>query len=509
MTPLEILKYYESQALAGKAFNTKSWLEVASASQKLGLWKQAIKGYTQALQDEQYAQKSNLHFNLGVALTFEGYIERAIEHVNQAITIAPKPLYFKGLADALSIVGEADLAIKAYQNCLRESKYQNNLSKVDSQACIEALNHCAQDLPQEQIESSCKDLEIYRQMLGDDPILLSLSYYVEAKLLKRQQQHEEAFRLYQQGGMIHSQFQPFNWEEYIARLQNIKSSYKKLNCSSPNLAAEPGSAQTARPIFIVGMPRSGTTLTEQILSRHSQVIPIGETGVLYDVIKGWSPLKHIDIFKKPKLDQVSMQERKKWESFKDSTTGRAEECLNQMRSKLNQAELDQALTLRFAEKTPSHHLLVGWIHQLFPYAKIIHCRRDPVSNCYSCFTHHFAHDHTWSYTLDEVGLYYLAYEELMSFWKKQGIEMHELHLEALTQQPEAEIRALLEFCDLEWEDTCLSPEKAKGQVYTASLNQVRKPIAPKPKTWRHVAQHLQPLQELLNLSHQERAELFS
>ena len=63
------------------------------------------------------------------------------------------------------------------------------------------------------------------------------------------------------------------------------------------------------------MPRSGTTLAEQILSRHSQVIPLGETGVLYDVIKGWSPLKHIDIFKKPKLDQVSMQERKKWEIF--------------------------------------------------------------------------------------------------------------------------------------------------------------------------------------------------
>ena len=272
-------------------------------------------------------------------------------------------MYFKGLADALSIVGESDLAIKAYQSCLRESKYQSDLSKVDSQACIEALHHCAQDLPQEQIESSIKSLEIYRQALGDNQIFLSLSYYAEAELLKRQQKHEEAFRLYQQGGMIHSQFQAFNWEKYIVRLQNIKSSYQKLNHSSPDLAAELESAQTARPIFIVGMPRSGTTLAAQILSRHSQTISLGETRVLYDALKGQSTLKHINIFKKPKLNEVSMSERKKWESFKDNAAGRAEECLSQMGSKLSQAELDQALTLRFVEKTlVITYLSVGFIN---------------------------------------------------------------------------------------------------------------------------------------------------
>ena len=96
----------------------------------------------------------------------------------------------------------------------------------------------------------------------------------------------------------------------------------------------------------------------------------------------------------------------------------------------------------------------------------------------------------------------------MNFWHEQGIEMYELNLEKLTQNPEQEIKALLRFCNLDWEEACLSPEHASGQVYTASLSQVRKPIAPKPKTWRHIAQHLQPLRDLLNLSIDERAELF-
>lgn len=234
----------------------------------------------------------------------------------------------------------------------------------------------------------------------------------------------------------------------------------------------------ASPIFITGMPRSGTTLVEQILSSHPLVHGAGEITILDDLTNKY------DIRKQYPLRLLSLDN--------DKIRAIAQDYL----------DLTNALSPKhnvITNKSVMNTFNVGFIKQLFPNAKIIHCTRNPIDTCFSCYTKHFRGSLPYAYNLEELGQYYLMYQDLMNHWEKTlpGF-MLEFNYEKLIENQEQQTRLLLEYCNLDWDDACLDFHNNKRAVITSSMSQVRKPIYKTPvKAWEKYKDQLKPLIDIL------------
>lgn len=290
----------------------------------------------------------------------------------------------------------------------------------------------------------------------------------------------------------------FHFALEAARIKNVshntaaeKSALADLRRSMTRKALEPipgrGSASQA-PVFIVGMPRSGTTLAEQILSRHSEVFAAGElpmigsindqmrnfakqtfgyTGSIYGFLPNM-PDAHFDSAAKACLDMID--KRADGQKFK-----------------------------RFTDKMPQNAFRLGLISMLFPKARIIHIKRHPLDTCVSCFFQRFRLGHEYSYRLDWLGEYYKFYINTMSRWRKVlPLPILEVRYEDMVQHPQTEAKRLVDFVGLEWQDACLKPQDAERSVMTASRWQVRQPIYRSSlERWRRYEPYLAPLIDAL------------
>jgi len=228
------------------------------------------------------------------------------------------------------------------------------------------------------------------------------------------------------------------------------------------------------PVFIVGMPRSGTTLVDRIVSAHPQAASAGELIDLEKIVIDLPRLLHhprtLDLLLR--LDRATVQD--------------------QAERYLRRVERLGPGALRVTDKMPQNYFYLGFIAALFPRARVIHCRRDPLDTCFSCYTHNFA---DFSTSLEGLGLYYREYERLMAHWHAVlPLPMHEVQYEALVSRPEAAIHELIAFCGLPWSDSCLSFHENRRPVHTVSRMQVRRPVYTSALgRWRRYAAHLAPL----------------
>ena len=207
-------------------------------------------------------------------------------------------------------------------------------------------------------------------------------------------------------------------------------------------------------IFVLGMPRSGTSLVEQIISAHSQVFGAGELPFLLNSFS--EKLYSLDINNKDQIfhniDEVS-------KNYSDQVS-----VLN----KSGQIILD---------KSPLNFLLIGFIRILFPQSKIIHVKRDSRDNCFSCYKNLFDHGLSFTYDKKELALYYNSYNDLMNFWdKKLGKFIYTVEYESLINDSSREIKDMLKFCKLDFEEQCINLHKNKSPVKTLSVFQARKKI---------------------------------
>ena len=237
-----------------------------------------------------------------------------------------------------------------------------------------------------------------------------------------------------------------------------------------------------RPVFLVGMPRSGTTLVEQILASHGQVYGAGEL---------------------PLIGRLAARLHREL-GVEHPYPGCAETIDEAASLDLAQPYLAHLRTLdadaaRITDKMPSNFIHLGLIALLYPNARIIHCRREPADICLSCYFQNFSEPLRFAYDLGELGHYYGQYERMMAHWREVlPLPIHDIEYEALIAEPEKASREIVAFCGLEWDDACLRSHEHKRTVDTASVWQVRQPIYKSSvEKWRAYEKHLGPLLDSL------------
>jgi hypothetical protein len=297
------------------------------------------------------------------------------------------------------------------------------------------------------------------------------------KLQKNLNYYKKAFEYYSKGNDIRPdvKFDKENFSDSITELLNAHSSNILQKQSSRNLSPT--------PIFIVGLPRSGTTLVEQILASHSKVEATCELTNLPAIAREMGAGG-----RRGNLD--GKQSLKKYDEM----------SLNEF----GQNFLDATAIFRtdkpyFIDKLPTNFHLVGTIHMILPDAKIIDVRRHPLDVGFSNFKQHFSGGHEFSYDLENIGHYYNGYLRIMDHWDNllPG-KVNCLNYEKLVRDPDREIRTLLAHCELEFEESCLNFHKNCRPVSTPSSEQVRQPIHSKNVSyWCNFENELKPLIDAL------------
>lgn len=243
-------------------------------------------------------------------------------------------------------------------------------------------------------------------------------------------------------------------------------------------------SESATPVFIVGMPRSGTSLAEQILASHPDVFGAGELNAFSIMVARLDEASPTAPYPSCMLTLDA-----------NAARARAKDYLFELRERAN------GDFCRITDKMPSNFLHLGLIAALFPHARVIHCRRDPMDTCLSIYFQMFDGFHPYAYDLRNIGRYYSSYERLMEHWKSVlPVPMMELRNEDIIADQKATTKALLSFCELEWNDDCLQFHRTKRAVRTASTAQVRQPInSASILRWKAYEKHLEPLKSGLGM----------
>lgn len=270
-------------------------------------------------------------------------------------------------------------------------------------------------------------------------------------------------------------FSKFNHELFIDSLINVFSPAHFSRNSKSTITRK-------RPVFIVGMPRSGTSLVEQILDSHSHITGAGELNNIGRIAQ--------EIQCKPGQKQEYPY------NCSELTAGILDAYASRYYSRLDEISASSEYV---TDKMPHNFLHLGLISELLPASKIIHCSRDPLDTCLSVYFQNFHEKHDYASNLEDVANYYKSYRKLMDHWKTVlGTGIYEISYDALVRDPEPEIRGLLEYLELEWEDKCLDFHTSRRYVPTASYNQVRKRIYKSSSNrWKNYESHIQPLIEIL------------
>lgn len=293
-------------------------------------------------------------------------------------------------------------------------------------------------------------------------------------------QFDEAFQAYDRANQMIWARLPDSKMNFLQEFDAAKTLYHRvLSQHIGDVAPETGEGM----IYLVGMPRSGTTLLEQMLSGVKELTAGGETGEINAIVQ--------------QIPQLLGRQGKHSDALADASA----EDFRKISDKFHGQFRAQIETGRFrTNKDMQLFLHLGLIRVLFPAAKIIHCRRNPVDTCVSAYFQFFKLYHQqFSFNLAVLGQYYRAYHDLMAFWQ-DNLPADILHFdyEALTENPSGALRSVTDFCGLEWSDDILDYRKSKKAIATASVWQVRQDVNRNSvERWRRYEKHLQPLIEAL------------
>ena len=384
------------------------------------------------------------------ALILNGQLIEAIKILEDLYKKFPSPPFRMDLSSAYRENGE----IEKSDQIVKE-EFQKNFKILDFFAlyAIDKSNSLTKEQIKYYEDMANSDANGERSLIKDQIKLCETFYiyYQNKKDLKKSAKY-----------LLQMNKLQFDLKKYDLKLEN--QFFEKLkNIFSDDVDFNLNKSGNIIPVFICGMPRSGTTLCEQILSSHSNVTGAGELNFLANLTGiGTSVQVKDDI-----LDAFAKNISNK--SFLMNVRKEYMKRLIDRRENKNQYICD---------KMPHNFVFIGLIRTIFPEAKIIYCKRDPIDNCFSLYAHKFLEmSHQYSYDQKTLAKYYKLHVQLMDFWKKKyKNDIFVLDNEELINNQEEVSRNMLTFCDLEWEDQCLKFYETKRQVRTASIDQVRKPL---------------------------------
>jgi len=441
------------------------------------------------------------HTSLGDLLLQKGSLTECRQAWLNALSISPDQIRYRyGLAKFYSVNGEYDNAIEQYE-IIRRIRPGDMLA-LCGQADVLEKKDCldeAYEVVRKLLAANVQDValadifgRLCRRFNACDE---AIRYH--ASLLGSKHTDEELSNLYYSLGRIYdclgqydeafSQFEEANRLcRYRCDMEEKRRTFSDMRAcfSRSNIRTLPGSRNLSqRPVFVLGMPRSGTTLVEQIIASHPDAYGAGE---LPDV-------KRITV-SLPMLCGRGAPEYPHCMHLLD------EEKMNRVASAyLDRLQEYNSECARVVDKMPHNFIHVGLLCLLFSHARIIHCAREPADTCFSIYSRPLISAHAYGTDLRTLGQYYCEYKRLMAHWREvfPG-RMYEIRYEDLVSDQERYSRELIEYCGLEWDDRCLEFFNSKRTVITASYAQVRRPIYRSSiKRWRNYERHLQPLlQEL-------------
>ncbi len=408
--------------------------------------------------------------SLGMLLTRLGRREEAVEHYERAAELSPKVAkHYYNIASLQRSLGSIEAAERNFDKAISLDPTDYEAWKIRSELRRQTPDN--------------NHVEALERLLAngvDDKRGKAHICYAFAKELEDLGEAARSFHYLKMGADSRRSLMQYDVQRDLDTMEAIRQAYDRNQFDG----AIDG-ASNSEAIFILGMPRTGTTLVERILSSHSDVFAAGELnnfavqmmGMVKSQVGGKGPSRDELVKKSAGIDF-----KKLGKAYVDSTrpfTGH---------------------TARFIDKLPLNYLYVGLIHLALPNARIINLQRNPVDTCYSVYKQLFLDAYPFSYDLTELAHYYVAYHRLMEHWRAvlPGV-VYTLRYEQLVDNPEEETRKLLDHCDLSWQPQCLRFYENKEASTTASTVQIRQPVY---KTsvgkWLDYEEQLQPVIEILH-----------
>jgi tetratricopeptide (TPR) repeat protein len=458
----------------------------------------AIECYQQAI--KLMPDSPELHNNLGDAYQSLQRLDEAIVCYHQSLKLRPDfAASHNSLGTAYAEQGRYMEAVASYQKALSlnpdYAEALNNLGNAcrDMGEPVQALEYFTQAL---QVKPDFA--VVYRHMTAFDKDLLvpDIRHDIETLLNKpdtpekdamhlhfalgdlydHEKSYDMAFNHYLQGNILKRKTLNFNIENHAAYIDRLIAIFTHAFFEEKGKLGN----KSELPVFILGMPRSGTTLVDQIVSSHPMVHGAGE---LNDFL-------HIEQQLPKRLETTQSYPECIHQLDKEDMDEIAHNYLEHLRMNCDTSDVKYII-----DKLPGNFLCIGLIKILFPNARIIHCKRNPLDTCISIYCIYFSGSHEYAYDLKELGKYYLEYQRLMDHWMNIfSPQIFEVQYEDIIADQEKVSRDLINYLGLEWDEKCLEFYKNKRPVQTASNLQIRKPIyVNSVNRWKNYAPWVEPL----------------
>lgn len=439
--------------------------DLAMAHNNLGNVLAALKSWAEAAAAYRAALAlapdfAEAHGNLGIAALEQLRAEEALAFFDAALAIGPaRPEYHQGRGRALMFLGDLAAARAAHEEAVRlapdQPEFYAGLAVTQTLEADDPAFHA---------------LQAFAETVENQPLSARVAvHFALHRSLEHQGRHEAAFAHLVQGNALRRSLLAYDeaWMmRYFARVATVFG-------SAVLTRAAPVASAPDVPIFILGMPRSGSTLIEQILASHRDVFGAGELTYMSDIAatltaSGLAYPENVLARSDAELAAAGARYRARLRALAPRAP-------------------------RITDKMPANFIHIGLLRLILPGARIIHTRRDALDTCLSCFAQTFGEGQAFTNDLGELGRHYRAYEGLMAHWRRHLPEgaMLEVDYEELVADFEPQVRRILDYCNLAWDPACLAFHEHQRPVLTASAAQVRQPL------YRHAVGRARPYGTLL------------